>query len=136
MTILRPIFGRGVAQRRLGAEVPELHQKFPLSLGAPAVPKAQNWSSQKICLGPPSLNSRKKIKFFRGQEGPENSEIRVWNRGSELHVGKTTRANLSKSNSTCVGARRAGHTFGQICPEIFFLQKMVRNDVLSDGKDL
>ena len=29
MTILRPIFGRGVAQRRLGAEVPELYQKFP-----------------------------------------------------------------------------------------------------------
>ena len=30
--------------KRLGAEVPELHQKFPLSisLGAPAVPKAQN----------------------------------------------------------------------------------------------
>ena len=67
----------------------------------------------------PNLNSRKKIKFFRGQEGPENSEIRVWNRGWELHVGKT-RANLSKSNSTCVGARRAGHTFGQICPENFF----------------
>ena len=34
ITFLRPIFGRGVAQRRLGAEVPELHQKFPLSLGA------------------------------------------------------------------------------------------------------
>ena len=29
MTILRPIFGRGVAQKRLGAEVPELYQKFP-----------------------------------------------------------------------------------------------------------
>ena len=42
MTILRPIFGQGMAQRRLGAEVPELHQKFPLSLGAPVVPKAQN----------------------------------------------------------------------------------------------
>ena len=41
MTILRPIFGRGVAQRRLGAEVPELNQKFPLLLGAPVVPKAQ-----------------------------------------------------------------------------------------------
>ena len=25
----------------------------------------------------PNLNNRKKIKFFRGQEGPENSEIRV-----------------------------------------------------------
>ena len=53
MTILRPIFGRGVAQRRLGAKVPEVHQKFPLLLGAPAVPKAQNWSAQKCCLGPP-----------------------------------------------------------------------------------
>ena len=41
MTILRPIFGQGVAWRRLGAEVPELHQKFPLLLGAPVVPKAQ-----------------------------------------------------------------------------------------------
>ena len=41
MTILRPIFGRGVARRRLGAEVPKLHQKFPLLLGAPVVPKAQ-----------------------------------------------------------------------------------------------
>ena len=29
ITILRPIFGRGVAQRRLGNEVPELHQKSP-----------------------------------------------------------------------------------------------------------
>ena len=58
MNILRPIFGRGVAQRRLGAEVPELHQKFPLSLGAPAVPKAQNWSSQKCCLGPPPLKGK------------------------------------------------------------------------------
>ena len=28
MTILHPIFGRGVAQRQLGAEVPELHQKL------------------------------------------------------------------------------------------------------------
>ena len=26
MTILRPIFGRGVARRWLGAEVPEVHQ--------------------------------------------------------------------------------------------------------------
>ena len=34
MTILRPIFGRGVAQRRLGAEVPEFRQKFPVLLGA------------------------------------------------------------------------------------------------------
>ena len=53
MTILRPIFGRGVAQRRLGAEVPELHQKFPLLLGAPVVPKAQIWSSKKFALDPP-----------------------------------------------------------------------------------
>ena len=56
MTILRPIFGRGVAQRRLGAEVPELHQKFSLLLGAPVVPKAQIWSSKKICLRPPLKN--------------------------------------------------------------------------------
>ena len=56
MTILRPIFGRGEARRRLGAEVPELHQKFPLLLGAPVVPKAQIRSSKKICLGPPPLN--------------------------------------------------------------------------------
>ena len=53
MTILRPIFGRGEAWRRLGAEVPEIHQKFPLLLGAPVVPKAQIWSSKKMCLGPP-----------------------------------------------------------------------------------
>ena len=53
MTILRPFFGRGMAQSRLGAEVPELHQKFSLLLGAPVVPKAQIWSSKKICLGPP-----------------------------------------------------------------------------------
>ena len=53
MTILRPIFGRGVAQRRLGAEVPEFRQKFPDLLGAPVVPKAQIWNSKKICLGPP-----------------------------------------------------------------------------------
>ena len=53
MTILRPIFGRGVAQRRLGAEVPELRQKFPVLLGAPVVPKAQIWNSKKMCLGPP-----------------------------------------------------------------------------------
>ena len=33
MTILRPIFGRGVAQTRLGAEVPEFRQKFPVLLG-------------------------------------------------------------------------------------------------------
>ena len=53
MSILRPIFGRGVAQRRLGAEVPEFRQKFPVLLGAPVVPKAQIWNSKKICLGPP-----------------------------------------------------------------------------------
>ena len=66
MTILRPIFGLGVAQRRLGAEVPELHQKFPLLLGAPVVPKAQIWSSKNICLGPPPpLNDlKKKVHFF------------------------------------------------------------------------
>ena len=56
MTILRRIFGRGVAQRRsrLGAEVPEFRQKFPVLLGAPVVPKAQIWNSKKICLGPPA----------------------------------------------------------------------------------
>ena len=56
MTILGPIFGRGVARRRLGAEVPELHQKFPLLLGAPMVPQSSNLilqKSKKICLGPP-----------------------------------------------------------------------------------
>ena len=53
MTILRPIFGRGVAQRRLGAEVPEFRQKFPVLLGAPVVPKAHIQNSKKICLGPP-----------------------------------------------------------------------------------
>ena len=53
MTILRPIFGRGVAQRQLGAEVPEFRQKFPVLLGAPVVPKAQIWNSKKNCLGPP-----------------------------------------------------------------------------------
>ena len=53
MTILRPIFGRGVAQRRLGTEVPEFRQKFPVLLGAPVVPKAQIWNSKKMCLGPP-----------------------------------------------------------------------------------
>ena len=46
-------FGRGVARRRLSAEVLELHQKFPLLLGAPVVPEAQIWSSKKIRLGPP-----------------------------------------------------------------------------------
>ena len=66
----------------------------------------------------PNLNNRKfevrkalKIVFKKGSKMVELGA---------LHVGKTTRANLSKSNSTCVGARRAGHTFGQICPEIFF----------------
>ena len=53
MSILRPIFGRGVAQRRLGAEVPEFRQKFPVLLGAPVVPKARIWNSKKMCLGPP-----------------------------------------------------------------------------------
>ena len=53
MSILRPIFGRGVAQRRLGAEVPEFRQKFSVLLGAPVVPKAQIWNSKKICPGPP-----------------------------------------------------------------------------------
>ena len=52
MTILRPIFGRGVAQRRLGAEVPELHQKFPLSLVAPAVPKLKSDPPKKCALDP------------------------------------------------------------------------------------
>ena len=60
MTILRLIFGRGVARRRLGAEVPELQQKFSLLLGAPVVPKAQIWSSKKICLGPPLKKGFKK----------------------------------------------------------------------------
>ena len=48
-----------MAQRRLGAEVPEFRQKFPVLLGAPVVPKAQIWNSKKICLGPPPpLNRR------------------------------------------------------------------------------
>ena len=71
MTILRPIFGRGVVQRRLGAEVPEFRQKFPVLLGEPVVPKAQIWNSKKICLGPPPLNntlndllSSKSFKLF------------------------------------------------------------------------
>ena len=52
MTILRPIFGRGVAHRRLGAEVPELHQKFPILLGAPVVHSALKPPVAKIknCL--------------------------------------------------------------------------------------
>ena len=50
MTILRPLFGRGVAQRRLGAEVPELHQKFPLSLGAPARGGTCGAQSSKLIL--------------------------------------------------------------------------------------
>ena len=53
MTILSPIFGRVVAQRRLGAEVPEFRQKFPVLLGAPVVPKAQIWNSEKLCLESP-----------------------------------------------------------------------------------
>ena len=56
MSILRPIFGRGVAQRQLGAEVLEFRQKFPVLLGAPVVPKAQIWNSKKICLGSPPLS--------------------------------------------------------------------------------
>ena len=58
MTILRPIFGRGVAQRRLGAEVPEFRQKFPVLLGAP-VRGAQSLNPilRKIWFGPPPLNS-------------------------------------------------------------------------------
>ena len=45
--ILGAIVGRGVAWSRLGAEVPNLHQKFPYDfrLGAPVVPYAQNGSS-------------------------------------------------------------------------------------------
>ena len=57
MSILRPIFGRGVAQRRLGAEVPEFRQKFPVLLGAPVVPKAQIWNSKNP--GSPPLKKMK-----------------------------------------------------------------------------
>ena len=46
-------FWAGRSSERLSAEVPELHQKFPLLLEAPVVPKAQIWSSKKTCLGPP-----------------------------------------------------------------------------------
>ena len=46
MTILRPIFGRGLAQRRWGAEVPELHQKLPL-----------------ISLDPPPLKMHRFLNF-------------------------------------------------------------------------
>ena len=53
MPILGAIVGPGVAHSRLGAEVPNLRQKFPLQLGAPVVPEAQNGSSQKKWLGPP-----------------------------------------------------------------------------------
>ena len=54
MPILGAKVGRGVARSRLGAEVPNLRQKFSLCLGAPVVPYAQNGSSQKKWLGPPS----------------------------------------------------------------------------------
>ena len=56
-----------MAQRRLGAEVPEFRQKFPVLLGAPVVPKAQIWNSKKICLGSPPLKqfpNRTSNNFF------------------------------------------------------------------------
>ena len=53
MTILRPIFGQGVAERRLGAEVPELDQKFPLLLGALWCPKLKSDPPKKFALDPP-----------------------------------------------------------------------------------
>ena len=87
MTILRPIFGRGVAQRRLGAKVPELHQKFPLSLGAPAlpVPKAQNRSSQKCCLGfPPPL---KRLPNIVNRRKPKNLVHRLSDSKESLDDG-------------------------------------------------
>ena len=63
MTTLRPIFGRGVAQRRLGAKVPEFRQKFPVLLGAPVVPKALISNSKKICLGSPPLMNKNMRQF-------------------------------------------------------------------------
>ena len=54
MNILRPIFGRGVAQRRLGAEVPELHQKFPLVIRGTCGAQSSNLILQKnLPLTPP-----------------------------------------------------------------------------------
>ena len=55
MTILRPVFGRGVARRQLGAEVPELQQKFPFLLGAPSCgAQSSNLILQKkFALDPP-----------------------------------------------------------------------------------
>ena len=45
-----------MAQRRLGAGVPEFRQKFPVLLGAPVVPKAQIWNSKKnLPWTPPPL---------------------------------------------------------------------------------
>ena len=48
-----PNFWAGRGSETVGAGVPELHQNFPLLLGAPVVPKAQIWSSKKICPAPP-----------------------------------------------------------------------------------
>ena len=62
MTILRPIFGRGVAQRRLGAEVPELHQKFPLLLGT----QSSNLILQKNLPSPLKTDSVFISKLFLG----------------------------------------------------------------------
>ena len=53
-----------------------------------------------------------------------------------LHVGKTTHVQIYRNQIARASARGAQVTLlVKFVPKIFF-QKMVRNDVLSDGKDL
>ena len=56
-----------MAQRRLGAEVPELHQKFPLLLGV-WCPKLKSDPPKKVALDPPP--PLKDIRLFSFNYNP------------------------------------------------------------------
>ena len=70
----------------------------------------------------PNLNSRKKIKFFRGQEGPENSvQIRVWNRGWELCTWEKQHVQIYRNQIARASARGAQVTLlVKFVPKFFF----------------
>ena len=100
MTTLRPILGRGVAQRRLGAKIPEFRQKFPVLLGAPVVPKAQIWNSKKICLGSPpplkaSFSARRKLQVKK-----KVSQNRTKNCNNKQQQQETTIFSANKNTRT------------------------------------
>ena len=121
MPILGAIVGRGLACSQLGAEVPTLRQKFPLWLGAHAVPYAQNGSSLKKMACPPlkqgwynivtAIGNSRVSKDDPGQPpGSRGSRVLARSRDLLLILG-----------TVILGAQRDRHLWPTLCSVMAWL---------------